>query len=141
MHAVDPGRRIMLVECVARPVAPDTRRLPGLSGTVLMAPWATQRALQCLLVHVTREAKVLSLALLQAPERVRPGNQSPALNLTDLVDFGKSSYLFLGPAFEIATQEYAGKQFTTSQKSWNLVKPVRWMEPDRKWAQVVVYVG
>ena len=55
MHAAGAGKRVMLVECVARPVAPDTRRLPGLSGTALMAPWAAHRALQCLLVHVTWE--------------------------------------------------------------------------------------
>ena len=57
------GRRVVLVECMATPLAPDTRRLPGLSSTVLMAPWAPHRALQCLLVHVTWESKGLSLVL------------------------------------------------------------------------------
>ena len=108
----------MLVECVARPLAPDTRRLPDLSGTVLLAPWAAHRALQCLLVHVTSEPKVLSLASLQAPERGRPGKLLQPIACTELidqVDFSKSSYLSSGLAFEIATQQFAGKQFRTSE--------------------------
>ena len=89
----------MLVECAARPLAPDTRRLPDLSGTVLLAPWAAHRALQCLLVHVTWEPKALSLASLQAPERGRPGNLLQPIACTELidqVDFSKSSYLSSG---------------------------------------------
>ena len=115
VHAAGACRRIKLDGCVVRPLAPDTRRLPGVSGTVLMAPWAAHRALQCLLVHVTCEPKVLSLALLQAPGRVRPGKQMTCTEVIDQVDFGKSSHLFLGLAFEFATQQCAGKQFQTSE--------------------------